>query len=142
VNGQAAMWASCANAPLGNCAWSTQMNMSCLTQVLFFAHVCGANDTANVTPVFTPARRGSFTSANGSASHRISMTDAPVRPIPIGIRWQDGGAIVSARGWLLPLLASNSLGFGNFCLQGFYEKIRATYWDCKALQRTGSAARA
>jgi hypothetical protein len=31
-------------------------------------------------------------SANGSASHRISMIYALVRPIPIGIRWQDSDA--------------------------------------------------
>jgi hypothetical protein len=49
------------------------------------------------------------------------MIDAPVPPNPIGFRLQDSGAIVSARGWLLPLLGGNSLGFGNFCLQGFYE---------------------
>jgi hypothetical protein len=43
--------------------------------------------------------------------------------------------------WLLRLLGSNGLGFGNFCLQGFYEKICATYWDCKRLQHTRLAAR-
>jgi hypothetical protein len=30
--------------------------------------------------------------SNGSASHRISVIDALVRPIPIGIRWQDSAS--------------------------------------------------
>ena len=42
---------------------------------------------------------------------------------------------------LLRLLSSNGLGFSNFCLQGFYEKICATNWDCKRLQHTRLAAR-